>query len=153
MLTLSPLNYVEQDGVPLTEIRTSMGSSMHMSSTPLSDVFFRQDNINRVQKMLRESFKNETGIAIDRQNPKDVLAFMRYIYINNSFNPYGNLESQIKDMNRKSVEKMLPQIREGVSAYIFYLRDASTLSQPNEKPVSTSTRGLKMGQNKIGIKK
>jgi len=129
-----------------------MASSMHSSETPLGNIFFRQDNINRVQKMLREAFKKETGIAIDKQNPRDVLSFMRYIYINNSMNPYANIESQVNDMNKRSVDKMLPQIREGVSAYIFYLRDASTLSQPEKKPVNTSTKGMKMGKNnKVGI--
>jgi hypothetical protein len=152
MLTLTPLNGVEQDDVPLSAVRTSMASSMHSSETPLGNIFFRQDNINRVQKMLREAFKKETGIAIDKQNPRDVLSFMRYIYINNSMNPYANIESQVNDMNKRSVDKMLPQIREGVSAYIFYLRDASTLSQPEKKPVNTSTKGMKMGKNnKVGI--
>jgi len=154
MLTLTPLNGVEQDDVPLTSVRTSMATSMHSTETPLGNVFFRQDNINRIQKMLRESFKGETGIAIDRQNPRDVLSFMRYIYINNSVDPYGNIQSQVGDMNRRTVEKMLPQIREGVSAYVFYLRDASTLSQPPKKPISTSTKGLKIPKNnKIGFKK
>ena len=152
MLTLTPLNGVEQDDVPLSAVRTSMASSMHSSETPLGNIFFRQDNINRVQKMLREAFKKETGIAIDKQNPRDVLSFMRYIYINNSMNPYANIESQVNDMNKRSVDKMLPQIREGVSAYIFYLRDASTLSQPEKKPVNTSTKGMKMGKNnKVGF--
>jgi len=154
MLTLTPLNGVEQDDVPLSAVRTSMASSMHSTETPLGNIFFRQDNINRVQKMLRQSFKSETGIAIDRQNPRDVLSFMRYIYINNNIDPYGNVESQVNDMNRRSVEKMLPKIREGVSAYIFYLRDSSTLSQPEEKPVNTSTKGLKIPKNnQIGFKK
>jgi len=152
MLTLTPLNGVEQDDVPLSAVRTSMASSMHSSETPLGNIFFRQDNINRVQKMLREAFKKETGIAIDKQNPRDVLSFMRYIYINNSMNPYANIEAQVNDMNKRSVDKMLPQIREGVSAYIFYLRDASTLSQPEKKPVNTSTKGMKMGKNnKVGF--
>ena len=148
MLTLTPLNGVEQDDVPLSAVRTSMASSMHSSETPLGNIFFRQDNINRIQKMLRESFKRETGIAIDKQNPRDVLSFMRYVYINNSMNPYSNIEAQVNDMNKRSVEKMLPQIREGVSAYIFYLRDASTLSQPEKKPINTSTKGMKLGKNK-----
>lgn len=152
MLTLTPLNGVEQDDVPLSAVRTSMASSMHSSATPLGNIFFRQDNINRIQKMLREAFKRETGISIDKQNPRDVLSFMRYIYINNNINPYANIEAQVNDMNKRSVDKMLPQIREGVSAYIFYLRDASTLSQPEKKPINTSTKGMKMEKNnKVGF--
>jgi len=147
MLTLTPLNGVEQDDVPLSAVRTSMASSMHSSETPLGNIFFRQDNVNRVQRMLRQSFKRETGIAIDKQNPKDILAFMRYIYINNNTNPYDNIESQVNEMNTLSVEKMLPQVRDGVSSYIFYLRDSSTLYKPMENPVNTSIHGIKITKN------
>lgn len=151
MLTLTPLNGVEQDDVPPGALRTGMLSSMKSQETPLSRIFFRQDNVNKIQTMLRTAFKRETGISIDKQNPRDVLAFMRYVYINNFFDPYGNIEVQVNDLNRKTVQKMIPQVREGVSAYIFYLRDSSTLSQPGELPVNTSTTGNKLGDISMNV--
>jgi hypothetical protein len=99
---------------------------MHKTTTPLNAAFFQQANLERIQAMLRKQFKDETGLSIDRQNPRDVMTFMRYVYINNAMNPYGNVAAQMARMNQQVVDKMLPQVREGVSSYILYVRDAST---------------------------
>jgi len=141
MINLTPLNSVDQDPIPSAEVRTSMITSMHKSITPLNAAFFQQANLERIQAMLRSQFKNETGLSIDRQNPRDVMTFMRYVYINNATNPYGNVVAQIDRMNQQVVNKMLPQVREGVSAYILYVRDASTNYVPNSLPVNTTLVG------------
>ena len=141
MINLTPLNGVDQDPIPSADVRTSMITSMHKTTTPLNAAFFQQGNLERIQMMLRKQFKDETGLSIDRQNPRDVMTFMRYVYINNAMNPYGNIEAQIARMNQQVVDKMLPQIREGVSAYIMYIRDASTNYVPNPLPRNTSLAG------------
>ncbi len=141
MINLTPLNGVDQDPIPSADVRTSMITSMHKTTTPLNAAFFQQANLERIQAMLRNQFRNETGLSIDRQNPRDVMTFMRYVYINNAMNPYGNIEAQITRMNQQVVDKMLPQIREGVSAYIMYIRDASTNYVPNPLPRNTSLAG------------
>jgi hypothetical protein len=77
---------------------------------------------------------------------------MRYTYINNAMNPYGNIETQVNKMNQQVVAKMLPQVRDGVSSYILYLRDASTLYVPNNLPVNTSVAGDRLPiNNRIGM--
>jgi len=102
--------------------------------------------------MLRNQFRNETGLSIDRQNPRDVMTFMRYVYINNAMNPYGNVAAQIARMNQQVVDKMLPQVREGVSSYILYVRDASTNYVPNPLPVNTTLAGDRLPiNNRIGM--
>ena len=152
MINLTPLNGVDQDPIPSADVRTSMITSMHKTTTPLNAAFFQQGNLERIQMMLRKQFKDETGLSIDRQNPRDVLTFMRYVYINNAMNPYGNIEAQIARMNQQVVDKMLPQIREGVSAYIMYIRDASTNYVPNPLPRNTSLAGKSIPINsRIGV--
>ena len=96
MINLTPLNGVDQDPIPSADVRTSMITSMHKTTTPLNAAFFQQGNLERIQMMLRKQFKDETGLSIDRQNPRDVLTFMRYVYINNAMNPYGNIEAQMR---------------------------------------------------------
>jgi len=118
----------------------------------LNAAFFQQGNLERIEMMLRKQFKDETGLSIDRQNPRDVMTFMRYVYINNAMNPYGNIEAQIARMNQQVVDKMLPQIREGVSAYIMYIRDASTNYVPNPLPRNTSLAGKSLPiNNRVGM--
>ena len=136
----------------LSDIATNMVATMRKPMTPLNTVYFSQANVERVQRLLRDAIKAETGLSIDRQNQNDVLAFMRYTYINNAMNPYGNIETQVNKMNRQVVAKMLPQVRDGVSSYILYLRDASTLYVPNNLPVNTSVAGDRLPiNNRIGM--
>ena len=152
MINLTPLNGVDQDPIPSSDVRTSMITSMHKTTTPLNAAFFQQANLERIQAMLRKQFRNETGLSIDRQNPRDVMTFMRYVYINNAMNPYGNIEAQIARMNQQVVDKMLPQVRDGVSAYILYVRDASTSYVPNPLPRNTSLAGDRLPiNNRIGM--
>ena len=131
----------------LSDIATNMVATMKKPMTPLNIVYFSQENVERVQRLLRDAIKSETGLSIDRQNRDDILAFMRYTYINNATNPYGNVESQVNKMNQQVVAKMLPQVRDGISSYILYLRDASTLYVPNSLPVSTSVTGARVPIN------
>jgi hypothetical protein len=136
----------------LSDIATNMVATMRKPMTPLNTVYFSQANVDRVQRLLRDAIKAETGLSIDRQNQDDVLAFMRYTYINNAMNPYGNIETQVNKMNQQVVAKMLPQVRDGVSSYILYLRDASTLYVPNNLPVNTSVAGDRLPiNNRIGM--
>jgi hypothetical protein len=80
------------------------------------------------------------------------MTFMRYVYINNAMNPYGDVASQISRMNQQVVDKMLPQVRDGVSSYILYVRDASTNYVPNTLPVNTSLAGDSLPiNNRIGL--
>ena len=152
MINLTPLNGVDQDPIPSADVRTSMITSMHKTTTPLNAAFFQQANLELIQAMLRKQFRDETGLSIDRQNPRDVMTFMRYVYINNAMNPYGNIEAQIARMNRQVVDKMLPQVREGVSAYILYVRDASTSYVPNTLPVNTTLSGKRVSiNNRVGM--
>ena len=136
----------------LSDIATNMVATMKKPMTPLNTVYFSQANVERVQRLLRDAIKAETGLSIDRQNQNDVLAFMRYTYINNAINPYGNIETQVNKMNQQVVAKMLPQVRDGISSYILYLRDASTLYVPNSLPVNTSVAGDRLPiNNRIGL--
>ena len=152
MINLTPLNGVDQDPIPSADVRTSMITSMHKTTTPLNAAFFQQANLERIQAMLRKQFKDETGLSIDRQNPRDVMTFMRYVYINNAMNHYGNIESQMTRMNQQVVDKMLPQVREGVSSYILYVRDASTNYVPNPLPKNTTLAGKSLPiNNRIGM--
>jgi len=136
----------------LSDIATNMVATMRKPMTPLNTVYFSQANVERVQRLLRDAIKAETGLSIDRQNQDDVLAFMRYTYINNAMNPYGDIETQVNKMNQQVVAKMLPQVRDGISSYILYLRDASTLYVPNNLPVNTSVAGDRLPiNNRIGM--
>ena len=120
---------------------TSILRTMRQTETPLSSLFFSDFNLRRLQNDIRSTFKTKTGIAIDYQNQRDVLTLMRMIFINNSYNPYGNLPEQVKLMNSLVVDKAVEQIGTGISEYIGYMKDISTPLIPEARPIQTSYYG------------
>jgi len=66
------------------------------------------------------------------------------VYINNSYNPYGDLPEQVTLMNSIVVKTAVGQIGTGVSQYIGYIRDISTPLVPEPRPINTSLSGEKM---------
>ena len=126
--------------------------SLQQCETPLNTLFFSDFNKNLLQRGIRQTFKNNTGIAIDYQNPDDLYGIMRMVFINNSGDQYSRVNEQVREINTRVIATALSQIQTGVSQYIAYTRDIDTISVPLDQPVNTSTYGKKIDfNNKIGI--
>ena len=126
--------------------------SIQQCETPLNTLFFSDFNKNLLQRGIRQTFKNKTGIAIDRQNADDLYSIMRVVFINNSGDQYSQVNEQVREINTRVIATALSQIQTGVSQYIAYTRDIDTISVPLDQPVNTSTYGKKIDfNNKIGI--
>jgi len=126
--------------------------SLQQCETPLNTLFFSDFNKNLLQRGIRQTFKNRTGIAIDYQNPDDLYGIMRMVFINNAGDHHTQVKEQVQMMNGRVIETALSQIQTGVSQYIAYAEDIDTISQPIDRPVNTSTVGKKMDFNdKIGF--
>ena len=127
-------------------------NSLKQCETPLNTLFFSEFNKNLLQRGIRQSFKNKTGISIDYQNPDDLYGIMRVVFINNSGDHYSNVNEQVKFMNDRVISTAMSQIQTGVSQYIAYAKDIDTISTPMDRPINTSTTGNKIDyNNKIGI--
>ena len=129
-------------------------NTLKQSETPLNKLFFSEFNTNLIQRGIRQHFKNKTGIAIDYQNINDVFVIMRTIFINNSGDPYENVEAQVRMMNEQVLEAAYDQIQTGMAQFIAYNKELDVLTTPLAKPMSTSTTGLKIedAKDNIGIK-
>jgi ActR/RegA family two-component response regulator len=126
--------------------------SLKQCETPLNKLFFSEFNKNLLQRGIRQTFKNKTGIAIDYQNPDDLYGIMRMVFINNSGDHYNRVNEQVKELNTRVIATAISQIQTGVSQYIAYTRDIDTISVPLDQPINTSTTGNKIDfNNKIGI--
>ena len=126
--------------------------SIQQCETPLNTLFFSDFNKNLLQRGIRQTFKNNTGIAIDYQNPDDLYGIMRMVFISNSGDQYSRVNEQVREINTRVIATALSQIQTGVSQYIAYTRDINTISVPLDQPVNTSTYGKKIDfNNKIGI--
>ena len=120
-------------------------NSMKQCETPLNTLFFSEFNRNILQRGIRQSFKDRTGISIDYQNPDDLYGIMRVVFINNSGDHQRDVNKQVKAMNTRVIETALSQIQTGVSQYIAYVNDIDTTSIPLDQPMNTSTSGKKLG--------
>ena len=134
-----------------------MCDNLHLDSikqceTPLNTLFFSEFNKNLLQRGIRQTFKDKTGIAIDYQNPDDLYGIMRMVFINNAGDHYNRVKEQVKELNTRVIATAISQIQTGVSQYIAYTRDIETISVPLDQPINTSTTGNKIDfNNKIGI--
>lgn len=127
-------------------------NSIKQTQTPLNTLFFSEFNTNLLQRAIRQTFKNNTGMSIDYQNTSDLYAIMRVVFINNAGNHTTNVNEQVKFMNALVIKTAVGQIRSGVSQYLGYIRDIDTLVVPPEPPANTSTYGMKMDKSdKIGV--
>ena len=126
--------------------------SLKQCETPLNTLFFSDFNKNLLQRGIRQAFKNKTGIAIDYQNPDDLYAIMRTVFVNNSGDHNTRVNEQVKLMNTRVINISVTQIQTGVSQYIAYNRDIDMVTTPIDQPLNTSTVGKKIDyNNKIGI--
>jgi hypothetical protein len=126
--------------------------SLKQCETPLNTLFFSEFNKNLLQRGIRQTFRNKTGIAIDYQNPDDLYGIMRMVFINNSGDHFTRVNEQVKEMNARVIDTAMSQIQTGVSQYIAYARDIDTISVPLDQPINTSTVGKKIDFNdKIGF--
>tara|TARA_R100000908_G_scaffold64948_1_gene50799 strand:+ start:3462 stop:3869 length:408 start_codon:yes stop_codon:yes gene_type:complete len=126
--------------------------SLQQCETPLNTLFFSDFNKNLLQRGIRQTFKSKSGIAIDYQNPDDLYAIMRVVFINNAGDHYKEINEQVKAMNMKVIGTAVSQIETGVSQYIAYANDIETTRTLLDQPINTSTVGKKIDFNdKIGI--
>lgn len=129
---------------------TSILRTVQQTETPLGLMFFSELNMNRIQRTIRQRFKDQTGISIDYQKNADVLILMRMVYINNSIDPWNQaLDQQLQVMNETVVKTAISQIGTGVNQYIGYIRDISSPIRVNDLPVSTTTYGTSMQQQSL----
>ena len=134
-----------------------MCDALHLNTlkqcpTPLNTLFFSEFNMNLLQRGIRQSFRDQTGVAIDYQNPGDLYSIMRVVFINNSGDPNANVQEQVKYMNGIVIKTASGQIQTGVSQYMGYVHDIDTLAVPIDRPVNTTTYGKKFGKNEqIGL--
>lgn len=135
-----------------SRLNSEMLKSLQQTPTPLNSLYFSDFNLNLLQKAIRQQFKVTTGgISIDYQDPSDLLAIMRAVYVDNSYDPYGNVCKQVKEMNGVVIKTALTQINTGVSQYLGYIKDIENPVQLISAPVNTSTHGTKMGDIPIGV--
>lgn len=112
----------------------------------VSKVFFSEENIKRIQKMIkREVFlrTNKQFRLDDDQDESDLLVAMRAIYLEESRNLPFQIIKQVKLLNRKVVGYIVPDMITEIKQSYAYIREINEPIKPIDRPVNVTHAGRK----------
>lgn len=117
-----------------------------IQNNDLSNLFFSQDNINAIQQGIRyKVFKNSGDKhIISNQSETEIKIVMRSIYLQYSRNLPYDIINQVKDLNKKVLDYIVPQILREIKQYLYYKQDISTQPIPLERSKHISSAGTKI---------
>lgn len=118
-----------------------VGNMTNIKPNDVSIIFFEDETVNTINKILIELVKEETlkrygrRISIMPQNKNHLLTIMRYVYFKNIKND-GTVEEQVKKLIDKTIESMFPTVIQGLVSHIKYINSYNNNSfmKPNILP-------------------
>lgn len=121
-----------------------------LQRNPLSDVFFSADNINILQDAIRYRVWVETDkkYVIGRQSDTELKIVMRSIYYQNAMHKPNDLVGQVRDLNTKVLDWVVPEVLSNLKQYEVYRKDASTLPVPMERAQLSTLKGTRVLEQK-----
>ncbi len=106
-------------------------------STPLSQAFFSQQNIQMLQNGIRAGVYNRSNgqYTIGDQDCDSLKIIMRSVFLQQSANQPGNYQQQISQLNKIVLDYCIQQVYSEAQGYMKYVNDVSTLVVPIAHPV------------------
>ena len=113
--------------------------------TPVSRYFFSRDNIDLLQKAIvfnvNKRLTNENiDVQIGKQSEDNLHVVMRAMYLQEGRNVDCRLKEQIKMLNGKVLEFVIPNILTNVRQYAGYIKDISNPVPTMARPIDVSSR-------------
>jgi len=126
-----------------------MGIGGLIEKTKLSTMFFSENNINLLQKLIKYNVKTKTNKIISDQSNEELFIIMKSIFLNEA-NLGVKTDSCIKKELRKldllvtneCTKKIVTQIKQ----HIIYLDNINNLAVPMERAESTNIKGTKINE-------
>jgi hypothetical protein len=124
-------------------IQKSLLKSVY-TPTPLGELFFCTDNIRRLQNKIKKSVfiesKGKYKLDAD-QNESDLLVVMRAVYIQDSYNSPYRIVHQVKELNQKVINRILPEMITNIKQNEEYINAIDRPIDPIPLPVNVSRAG------------
>lgn len=119
---------------------------LQMENTPVSLMFFSDENIARINKQIKkEIFDLSRGafrLEVD-QDESDLLLAMRYVYLEYSKNLPTHIVRQVKILNRELLNYIIPDMMTNIKQHYGYLKEISEPIKPMEQPLNVNKKGRK----------
>jgi hypothetical protein len=116
------------------------------SQEPVGEVFFSERNIKRLQKLIKTSIYEKTNhqfILDEEQDPADLLIAMRAVYQMNGKFIKNHLVHQVKDLNKKLISYIIPDMITEMKQYYGFIKDVNEPLKPIDRPMNVSNAGRK----------
>ena len=112
--------------------------------SPLKELFFSQENTDRIQKKIKKDIFIKTNgkfkLTTD-QDETDVRQVMKATYLEYAKQNPNYIIRQVKFLNEKTLEFIIPSILENLKQLKIYLRDIDSPLDPIMLPVNASRGG------------
>tara|TARA_B110000977_G_C11090636_1_gene496735 strand:+ start:4526 stop:4936 length:411 start_codon:yes stop_codon:yes gene_type:complete len=115
--------------------------------TQLLSTFFSDDNLQIIQKKLKNEIKKHTGLSIDNQSCDELYQVMLYVYRTFGRNVTTKINAEVAYLNDIVIREISPSVISNVLQYINYIKDIS--KPPSVIPHGKSTN-IK-GENSLAM--
>jgi len=115
-----------------------------MNNTPLSVMYFSNENIKRLQSQLKRAIYNmsDSKFKLDEnQNEEDLLLAMRAVFLDNAKNLPTEIVRQVKELNAITIDYIAPDMLTNIKQQYNYLRDISQPLQMMDRPLNVNRAG------------
>lgn len=126
----------------MTDFAPSLIQSLHEAPSPLGSAFFSAQNLTEIQNALRSIIRQKTGYIIGRQSDDDIVIIMRSVYALHA-NHERQPEAEVRRLNSMVLAELVPMVGTGISQYLGYVRDASSIAPPLPRGKNVSIKGSK----------
>lgn len=112
----------------------------------LSRIFFSQQNISLIQKSIKEIIAKKTHgqyIVEKDQDMNDLIVAMRSVYLTYSRFLDFDIEKQIRNLNLKLLNYIIPDMITALKQQYAYLKDINEPIKPEIRPLNVSSAGRK----------
>lgn len=121
---------------------------LQMENTPVSLLFFSDENMARIQKQIKkEIFRLSNGafkLDVD-QDEQDLLLAMRYIFIEYSKNLPTHIVKQVKILNRHLLNFIIHDdggaLMTNIKQHYGYQKEISRPIRPLDQPLNVNSKG------------
>ena len=117
---------------------------------PLNQAFFSDANVDAIETELARVIEQRTGYAIGPQDRTQLLAIMRYVYVQNSM-PGDRTAAEVARLNRLVLREVVPMVGSAVAQHVAYLRDSSSLPVPIPRAANQSVKGQRSLTLRTGL--
>ena len=108
-------------------------------------LFFSKSNVDNIQQTIKNIVLKTLNVELtENQNTESLLMVMRYVYLQDGRFLKYNINEQVRMLNKKLLNIIMPDIITGVKQQLGYIKYINSPLTPIDRPFSDSVKGSKM---------